>query len=386
MKLLISLAAPATFKKDDRVVVKIKKDEWYTGTVKSFGKKLRIAFDDGEVVTVDPEDFKLVKLLIKNKKTKKHLTNEEAKALYTKTIQVLRPKPTKVAKTTRAEPEKVLPKHVGIDPTRKGKQIPEDLYLKCGNAAAFTKTNTKSGRLYYLHLAYNKANQTIFDNRLNIPTIYLMKTQKTSSFRGRGIWKPVKRQLGISPRLFNAGEAHVLNTLVHEMCHQAVIELDKYYGREEGGHGRHWRAWMAKTGIPVSRYDMTDFTEYMTDDEKKTHTDRVTAVKNAKEGKTEIIWMHKGKPAMFFDPRTKAWEKGVIVGPTRGKLAFIKDPSKSSWTLLPNKGKGWLYEMPDEERPKYETQVWKDAVERTLDSIETNKEVRAQRRALRRLY
>ncbi len=89
MKVLLSLSATSSFAKGDRVAVKVGKDEWYLGVVRTAGAKLGIAFDDGSTATVSPEDFKDVKPVASSvKKIKKALTSIEAKALYVVTKPV----------------------------------------------------------------------------------------------------------------------------------------------------------------------------------------------------------------------------------------------------------------------------------------------------------
>lgn len=80
---MLSLSATNhNFKKGDRVVVKVKKNEWYIGTVKRAGVKVTVDFDDGLDAVIEQSDFKHLKLMVKAKKLKRALTDEEAKALY----------------------------------------------------------------------------------------------------------------------------------------------------------------------------------------------------------------------------------------------------------------------------------------------------------------
>lgn len=99
-------ASDSGFSKGDRIIARLDKNEWLTGEVTRAGAKLGIKFDDGSTATVDPEDFKDVKLLTTPKKSKKPLTDAEAKPLFAK---------VKKAKTEKAEkPTKV--KKVKIEP------------------------------------------------------------------------------------------------------------------------------------------------------------------------------------------------------------------------------------------------------------------------------
>jgi hypothetical protein len=396
MKILISISATAlpVFKKGNRVLVKVENNAWYSGTLTSAGKKLQVTFDDGDKATIEAEDFKLVKILLTTKAYKRTLSNVEAKTLYTpakvvKTDLPLTPK--EKAKVTKVEtakvvlaPVKPLPANVGINPDRKGKQVLLDLYEKCGDAELFTKASSPAAKLFYLKTVYRNANQHIFGDRLAFPTIYLMKVQKTTSFRGRGVWKPGRRELGVSPRLFNAGEAHVLSTFIHEMCHQAVSELDKVNDRTAGGHGPNWTAWMHKTGIPAARYDATDHTEYMTDAEKNSHVAMMDDKALAIRGQTPISYPRKHQAAMFYTLREKKWMKGVVSDITRKGIIFVASIPGSSWSILPPRTEPWLYELPEGERSTYETPEWRQAADNALTNMAHNTSVRSIKRNMKK--
>lgn len=488
------------FKKGDRVIVRIKKNEWYTGTVKRAGAKaVKIDFDDGADADVEPADFKHIKPMLKAKKSKKPLSLEEAKALYTapavkktvvKKIQVpavktpvkgklnnplgrgkwriyisnqgtkwaceVRDHPTtyryresttfdfasadaalkhgmgqlgrsrfriyyfpngrgnnvkpiqisatldtaseELKKAIRENPPstKAVPApnkptkkpNVGLDPKRIGKQIPVELYLQCGDEDLFEKAQpSERFKMAYLSAAWHRANKSIFSGRMAMPNLYLMKMQKTHNFRGRGVWKMGRRQLGISPRLFIAGEAHVLNTLVHEMCHQAVSEIDKVNDRSEGGHGSNWVAWMRKAGIPPSRYDMTDATEYMSGHEKALKEKQDDAKADAFKGKQHQYSAHEGTVAQFYDAQKMKWIKGVVADFTATKMHFVSDPFSSSWHTLPSKGAGWLYKLDDPtEEKNFKGPEWQRAVERVKGANQSRSHRRASRKAFRNTF
>lgn len=101
MKLSLQIK-PTLLKPNDRVIVKIGKDEWYTGTVVRLTKKtIKVVFDDGLESTVKAEDFKHIKPLLRRKRTRAALSDSQAKELITpmpvvpKTIQGHKiPRPT----------------------------------------------------------------------------------------------------------------------------------------------------------------------------------------------------------------------------------------------------------------------------------------------------
>jgi hypothetical protein len=83
MKLLIGLSSQDSFRPGDKVVVKLKKNEWYAGKVtNATSRKLEILFDDKDTTTVSKDDFKNVKLIYSLKAYTHALSDAEAKKLY----------------------------------------------------------------------------------------------------------------------------------------------------------------------------------------------------------------------------------------------------------------------------------------------------------------
>jgi hypothetical protein len=72
-------AGDSGFSKNDRVLVKVKNNEWYAGTVTRAGAKVAVDFDSGDSVTIGPTSFKDIKSVPKLKKRKASMTNAEAK-------------------------------------------------------------------------------------------------------------------------------------------------------------------------------------------------------------------------------------------------------------------------------------------------------------------
>jgi hypothetical protein len=378
MKMLISLSA-SNFKKGDRVAFKVAKDEWYLGTIKSIGIKIKINCDDGDLLTVEQEDFRYIKPLIKNKVSKKPLTNEQAKALCVK------PKKVKVAPTQ--------PKVI-IDPKIKERadklKISHEVYLKYADPKAFAKVDIKNrpSMLHYLKQLYDKANRLIFDSKLLPCTVYLMKMQGTKSFKGRGVWYPRERKLGISPRLFIAGEVNVLRTLLHEMSHQAVNDIDKTYETVERGHGPLWKAWMDKCGIPPTRYDIhSDAEDFMTEEEREQRKTMLDKREQAVKGKTLITTVRAGVPVRYYSNKSNTWAKGLIAGFDNNKcvvLLSVGDKIEFSWVT--NRGKNYFYELPEDERNNYTTDIWKKTAEKLMLVIAEQKKEKREMREWNKLY
>lgn len=70
--------------------------------------------------------------------------------------------------------------------------------------------------------------------------------------------------------MFNGSQGYFVETMLHEMCHQAVSEIDQYDdSKENGGHGSHWAHWMKKVGLNPLRYDKNRGITYMSPQEKE---------------------------------------------------------------------------------------------------------------------
>jgi predicted SprT family Zn-dependent metalloprotease len=228
------------------------------------------------------------------------------------------------------------------DPTKTGtenddKDVPvtkisprlEELYASAQKYERYRKT--------FLHEAWKELNITKFGGRLRMPYLQFMKMQGATSMRLRGVWSPRNRQLKISPRLFNASQNFFIETLLHEMCHQACYELSAMSpeeaadNRKHKGHGRVWSAWMRKVGLNPLRYDPNENSVYMTEEERTEHEQKMEKWKQTKKDAEEQgLWparMQYGEQVVVR--RAEGLEKGIIVC-TTGKTT-------NRWAILPLK-------------------------------------------------
>lgn len=91
------------FKPDDRVVVKVDKNEWYLGLVTGVTKKrISILFDDGATARVAEADWKDIRLASSTKK-KRALTTEQARDIMIKRAPVAIKIKPRVPKSTPAQ-------------------------------------------------------------------------------------------------------------------------------------------------------------------------------------------------------------------------------------------------------------------------------------------
>jgi hypothetical protein len=184
-------------------------------------------------------------------------------------------------------------------------------------------------QLPYIKELWHYLNQHKFHNALHMPNLRVMKAVKGTSFRLRGYWQAYNRELGMSPRLFNGSVEFFVEVLLHEMCHQAVSEIDKVRDRTEQGHGPHWIAWMRKVGLNPNRYDPTENKVFMTNEERDALEERQAKQRNILDVVKEEGLEHTApKPMMNATVLWKAeMHDGIIVCKAFGK--------KNMWAFLP---------------------------------------------------
>ena len=427
MKLNISLSS--SFGKGDRVAVEVDKNEWYSGTViGEVAKGYRVKFDDDEKVTIDPDTDRMYKIDLprprkspmttaqmrevrvtsrapRTTSTKIKLDGEPPRRARTSASPRSRSERTtggpvphvvplpKGRKTKPQEPKTLgrplitsltgagvkapptktvdtpVKRAIDLEPDVDEKMTNEERHLQntLGLPPKF-KTATfsgKVGQLRYLGEIWKEANTKFFDNQLRPCNIRIMKDMGTRFMR-RGQWAPGKREIGMSPRLFKGKEYHVLTTMVHEMCHQAVSEID--YVRDDGnaGHGPHWTKWMTHCGLTPSRYSKYDNENFMTDEERDAHNRVKGNMQAARDTHKRIYNPRPMQPAQWLDPKTNKWHKGLIVGLhdlQAKRWVFISQPRTDSWKIIPT---DYLYELPHEEHEQFLTPAFKEAAEHIM--------------------
>lgn len=345
MKILISLSA-TSLELGTRVAVEFDKNDWSVGTV--VGKTrlgYKIDFDFGEQQYI--KEGIRISVVDRPRKLKRSITYAEVRALKPKRAAVQKPVVRKLVQPKPVAPE---PKAAVVEPTSaapKPEQEPKQtassegdrLAALVGNKAAFENVRSIAERRTqgsmlkaenYLWSVWNKANRLLFDGKLEKPILIFKKVMDARTFRGLGHWSPRDRKLAINPRLFNGNEATVLTTFVHEMCHQAVSEIDRT--REgNGGHGPKWESWMRKCGLTPSRYSTDDHADFLTEREAAEREQRIQnhkhAMETAQTRKLRPSELSPNLPAQFFDSQTNAWLKGLIVWPN--------DKAGKRWAFMP---------------------------------------------------
>jgi predicted SprT family Zn-dependent metalloprotease len=141
--------------------------------------------------------------------------------------------------------------------------VPDELHTMFLQAAA-----NENKRVAYMKKLWQYLNQHKFHGRMDEPKLIsapkspfknLSHTTRGAYSGGPGYTAGV---LWMNSMMFNAREPFFLETMLHEMAHQAVWQIDNVSDRTEKGHGPNWKTWMRNVGIKPSRYDVTEDAEY----------------------------------------------------------------------------------------------------------------------------
>lgn len=119
---------------------------------------------------------------------------------------------------------------------------------------------------------HHKVNRLFFGGKLKEPTPIALSKDQGKFFTNRAYYTG-RGEIFMAPRIFLAGdEAITTATLVHEMCHQAVDQIDNDFydgGPAVQGHGPKWEAWMRKCMLTPSRYCNYDSQTFVPEKEKE---------------------------------------------------------------------------------------------------------------------
>lgn len=180
-------------------------------------------------------------------------------------------------------------------------------------------TGTDQDKLAYLKTLWINVNRQLCGGRLKRAKLDLSKhrTAGEIGYSGYvlGSWVPSTRTLSVSRRLFTIGqEGFALQTIVHELCHQAVTDVDGEAG--DISHGGPWQAWMKKAGLkPQAVFSPDDLVKrLMKPREQQTINNRVVKM----DGATQLSRkeMKVGAYCRFLNERN-AWVPCMIAGFTK---------------------------------------------------------------------
>ncbi len=351
---MISIAAVLR-KAGDRVVVKAGPDEWFTGTIKRVGQKsVSILFDDKETVVLQQEDFSLIKSMIINFVSKEKLSDKDANPLWN---------------TKGSKAKALIPMGSSSDPlTEHDRKL-----LDLGDATLYKQVqgvNNPALCIKWMMHTWRALNRAFFKNEMVEPVFVCLSYAEMTKHKIGGVWKADSRQLCLGVLVFDNDELMVIKALVHEMCHQAVSELEHRVGV---GHGEWWGRRMYSCGLPAFyQVDITHDVPYMLNFEPADpsglpivgSSKREQAAKNYHPLARMPV---KNMPVVYIKPNGTI-VKGFLLG---------RDATKTqSWMIvLPTSDKYIqvdltdLYVMPEDDAAVLQTPQWRDSVRRVRELL-----------------
>ncbi len=345
-------------KKGDRVIVKANPNEWYTGTITRINPtSTSVLFDDHATSVIKEPDYKDMKPMLINYKSDEPLTDAEALPLWKKAASTV----SKIKMPVKEVPSKDTDK---VAMAARDKQL-----LKHGHAKAYEQargSNNPALIVKWMHLAWTSLNHAYFKGAMREPVLVNITYAQERKAKVGGVWKAMDRHLCLGVTLFDGTELSVLKALLHEMCHQAVSEIDNLVGV---GHGVPWGRWMHTVGQHVYlQIDPTHDVPYMLQfepaDAAQLPLMRLTPRETAVKGLMPIVRM----------PRRDTPVQVYTKGGTIRKGLLVANPDKDATTciliLVPSSDRyqtvdiADVYVLPDEEHLEYRSQMWRSSAAR----------------------
>jgi predicted SprT family Zn-dependent metalloprotease len=187
------------------------------------------------------------------------------------------------------------------------------------------RNSPEAGR--FVRKLWDYLNREKFQSRMKAPNFILTKDMG-ENMRRRGYWSVGRRVIGLSPRLFNGHQNFFVEVLLHEMCHQAVSEIDHVIENVNKGHGPTWQKWMRKVGLNPLRYDPTPNSEFMKEGERKAHEQKMQKIREGEHQNMKKLQ----QLSPVYNPTAGMLVKGVWNGEQiDGALAY---PYGRGWTVM----------------------------------------------------
>jgi len=204
----------------------------------------------------------------------------------------------------------------------------------------------------FIYNLYFRFNKKFFNNKLKIPIIRVGDVYGHND-GSLGFWNSIERVFYIDSKLFNSNFNNLEETVLHEMCHQAVDDIDKIHpliSPEDNktvwtekeakkfialGHGKEWKKWMRHCGLKPEIFFDSIVNKINYDKEKMDERKQIYTLTNLFE---PITIIKKHQPVMFINK--KQLTLGVI---------FSYNKSKGKATVYINKENNFIpYFLPIE--------------------------------------
>ncbi len=262
------------------------------------------------------------------------------------------------------------------------------LYLDCRRPPASSK------QLLLMREAWTYFNHQVFGGRLKPAHMRLMRTVGAERKHTLGTWSAGTRTLSIQPTTFKGPLATFVETFVHEMCHQAVTDINQTRDSGPGGHGPLWSAWMRKCGLSPNSFMTINRDEFMDTDEKEAYRQKI-AEREAQRQKADEeqhkyrhMWSPQdGKPAIARI--NDKYVEGILVCPSAkdGRTwAFIERNSVYSnrfWRVPADSLYEWNGPPEDAEKIRNDSARSREQIR---NHLQAKSDRRSQMKALRNIF
>ena len=184
---------------------------------------------------------------------------------------------------------------------------------------------------------------------LSLPNeIRFMKNVK--KFRSHGKWNKETRTISITPRIFNGNYEQAKKLMLHEMCHQAVTDIENTVENVKQGHGPLWSKWMKHVGLNPERYvPKEEHENLMTKEEKE----RIEKIKDKERDLKKKVDVSKGNSIKIVNPETKEIALARIIVQMAGGQFLVMSEDGSTWQAPPSK----MFEVTEKERERAEENI-----------------------------
>lgn len=243
-------------------------------------------------------------------------------------------------------------------------------------------------QLKYVRKMWREYNTTLFHGKLNpvafkmMPVKSVVKTLGLYTFGG----SRTINLISMSPNVFMAGKDAFRNTLVHEMCHQYVVENLKL---PKDGHGPAWQRTMRSVGLSPDRLSKTDH-DLLADDNKVEERQQVREMhKKAVSDFGEMRYPREGIIVGWASQQSGKLEKGVLVCPyvqNGSSWAVANDAYSETFKII---------QVANMLKTEYGERRWQDIgafsnfgriIDKIKDHLQRKQQVKAIKRQIKQTY
>ena len=239
--------------------------------------------------------------------------------------------------------------------------------------------NQAIGLFRKLHTYFNHLH---FSNKLTHPIFKFLKS--SSTLHTLAYYNKSQNTFAFNRRFFNTNFDTFCNTFQHEMCHQAVHDIDKsqgYYNIKNGRrdiHGEVWKKWMHHCKLNPDRCSKVEMLDFMDDAEKEKEVESRNAFKTATQSFKRVSEPTPGLAAKYLSSRDSTWRSGILVCPEKEKSSrwvVVSKLNSDSYSLVPEH---CLFYLDADEAVHFKTEQWHDYILRVRQNYQANARAKKQ--------